>query len=1267
MNRRLTILNTLLIVLILISLPFMVMTVGAEAELVGSKHDFSFNEELAVPDKECLVCHETRTVGWPRDMTDEEAYFTQTSNPNYIPGGTIYCYDCHSSDIVDNDPDYTKFINVSLGRYIPQDVAFDSNMYGNDLTYDSSDSDEEYGYYESSGSGHKINSDPPGLEGISQDDKLPCGDCHNPHNVEPTNEVFIKGELGGKTVSNLKASTQTRSGTGTGREICTKCHGYGDIGASVTFRDVNPLYNSTSVIVKTPSNITQHNSSDSTPCVDCHKHNGIGASCGGCHSSMSKSHDTHETAVFGPNMASCSGAGGCHKGGHSGVFNDDLPLATTGVCDDCHSPDGGYDGVDSSGDSVGAKDNWGNGVYGSNNTLIPGKEKWCVGCHDDEPATIDTVDAPKVGGDGSTFGYFITGHGADDKVPCDACHNVDITHFDGEARTYSFDSGYYGPSQSGVAYASGYRLKYVNGEVPLMIPANYGTTFSYNAQTMRDDAFRLCIDCHDSTKIFDDTPGDGIDSNFRASFPNPPRGYSYGVGSGGDTNEHVAHIMNYIGPFADSDWDALTTGPGGSGGSDTTMACSNCHNVHGASTVFGSTNEVMIRDGSLAGRTGYGFSYVIEDTGSGGYPMVTSTGANKSLSVGAIFRNNTANMCGGSMCHGSPTPPAASGYDASGSSWGTYLEYYRPYNLFEIWLTPPAITCDDLNGASALIDSSVTTANTLDTGTDQYVVFDLGGSYTIPSIKMYTDGNSYTWDVFMGNDTTGSCSSSPSWGTLVVNDWTTPVVNDWTKAYLATPTTAKYIKLLRRDTGGDLSANSLYEFMFDPPNANLTFDADEDTEVHVYDPEGRHVGVNPDTDDIDCEIPGADINTTTQTVYLSKLSVGEYKIILDGEENHEYELTVTGESEDGELINEVFTGDIAENEQHYSAVEVDTTDPDNILISFAEEPEETIVIEEGYEYNVIFDGLYPEIDMVEISLFEVDVNNSSGMPQDMEVVSSCMVNSSGSGDFVLRFEDVEDAERINFVYKINMAGEWIELPWEIDGDDVIVTMEAGDPPVVFAQDTSQPTPTPTPPTAGGGRGGGSTAPSSGIKTDSSGRVLVTYTEESNDRTARITIPEGTIALDSEEKPLESISISSTPFEGILGVYTLTPDGSTFDPEIELVIRYDQHDTEDMDLTIKILDDGRWTDLETTIDSDMGTATAKISHFSVYGLFGKENQKSSFSMGSFTGEEIASEDAVTTPTLEVVEIEPQSTVSWIMILIAIFALVMLIGLIIMGKR
>jgi hypothetical protein len=1083
----------------------------ASTTITDSKHDFTFNASLT-PKGECSACHNIR-IGepflWTRNLTEEEAYFNQTSNPNYVVSPTIYCYDCHDNhETVDNNPDYRFFINESLGRYIPQDAAFDGNMTGNTLTYDSSPSDNESGYYEtippntapptdgSSTSGHYIKSNPSGLMNINQGDKVPCTDCHEPHNSEPTNEVFLRGSayfpLGGKVVSNLKASTKTRSGTGTGRTICVNCHGNSDAGQSVRFVDINEDYGSTERIVQTPSGVSAHASTENSSCSPCHSHDapvhGGGDGCEDCHGHDAGyggvtggagtyfSHSTHtendSDDLKGPNI-NCSD---CHDIGSYPDFADNATtLAATTVCDNCHSPNGSFDGVND--EAIGAKTNWEEGVYESEDLKV-GKEQWCVGCHDSDPSTIADVNAPDVGGNDSTYGYFSTGHGRTGKVLCADCHNVTAPHVDGDARTYGFNSSYYDPGQSGVAYAAGYRLKYVGGAVPLMIPANYGTTFSYNAQTMKDNAFRLCFDCHDSSKILDDTPGDGIDSNFKASLPNPPRDYSYAWGSGADTNEHVAHLMNYVGPFGDSDWDTSTTGTGGSDGRDSLHACSNCHNVHGAAGTHGSTNEVMIRDGRLAGRTGYGFSYVLEDVGSGGYPWVTSSGATQAISNGSIFRNNTANMCGGPMCHGDPTPPVGSSYNTSGSSWGTYLEYYRPPILLEYWLSPTAIHCSNLSNASALIDNSTTTGNTLDTGTDQYVVFDLGGCYTVTSIKMYTDGNSYTWNVSMGNDTGDpSCCNYSNWGATVLENWATPYVG-WNETNLSTPTTARYLKLMRSDGSGDLNASSLFEFMFDPPEAKLTYELHSYADLHIYDPAGRHVGMNYDTGELENQIPGAICSFgEVQTVSLPKLAVGEYKVILKGTGTGDYELVVTGESEGAKLISATFEGTITEDEIHDATTEVNTAEIGNITIT-VDEPLEPTVQTVGVD-NVTLAGLYPAIDKVEVERITIEDVNTASMPKVVLVHSVYMIDTTGSGEFVLRFDDVETAEDVTAVYKIAHDGSWILLPSTVNGSTVEVTLGAGDPPVVFAyavQSEPTPTPTPTPPPAAGGGGPGGPLP-----------------------------------------------------------------------------------------------------------------------------------------------------------------------------------------------
>ena len=105
--------------------------------------------------------------------------------------------------------------------------------------------------------------------------------------------------------------------------------------------------------------------------MDTHKTMGAGAYYG-----STQSHATHtEGSSKGPETPLV--CGNCHDVDHYPL------LAGTNVCNNCHSPDGTYDGVDDS--EIGAKTNWSSGVYNSD-FLQPGKEKWCAGCHDEMPA-----------------------------------------------------------------------------------------------------------------------------------------------------------------------------------------------------------------------------------------------------------------------------------------------------------------------------------------------------------------------------------------------------------------------------------------------------------------------------------------------------------------------------------------------------------------------------------------------------------------------------------------------------------------------------------------------------------------------------------------------------------------------------------------------------------------------------------------------------------------------------------------------------------------
>ncbi|MEW6378506.1 MAG: hypothetical protein AB1611_02735 [bacterium] len=96
----------------------------------------------------------------------------------------------------------------------------------------------------------------------------------------------------------------------------------------------------------------------------------------------------HQSSSRGPQV-NCTY---CHADPYPGYLNDGLLLDDTTVCDQCHSPTGQFNGTGS------AKDNWQDGGVYNGNQLKPGREKWCVNCHDDGACTINGVPAPNIAG-----------------------------------------------------------------------------------------------------------------------------------------------------------------------------------------------------------------------------------------------------------------------------------------------------------------------------------------------------------------------------------------------------------------------------------------------------------------------------------------------------------------------------------------------------------------------------------------------------------------------------------------------------------------------------------------------------------------------------------------------------------------------------------------------------------------------------------------------------------------------------------------------------
>ncbi len=268
-----------------------------------------------------------------------------------------------------------------------------------------------------------------------------------------------------------------------------------------------------------------------------------------------------------------------------GFFN----LNETDVCDICHSPDGAYDGVDDP--VIGAKNNWRTGgVYAADGTLKAGKEKWCVGCHDQGTAVINGRQAPDVGGNGTTYGFYVSGHGSKAQE-CQDCHDLTANHnFDGQ-KTYraALDN-----------YQAGYRLKDVNGQPPMNIPLDEAP-YDTRSCDFDENNYRLCLTCHaeqgpatmgTAQNLFTNTDDGGqeCETNYPGSNPyyvgpagemitgfrnESSAGFSFG--SDVPANGHWDHLVDFSYLFGPLLWKSDDTGIPNS-----RMSCPACHNPHGA-------------------------------------------------------------------------------------------------------------------------------------------------------------------------------------------------------------------------------------------------------------------------------------------------------------------------------------------------------------------------------------------------------------------------------------------------------------------------------------------------------------------------------------------------------------------------------------------------------------------------------------------------------------------------------------------------------------
>ena len=461
-------------------------------------------------DAMCLECHNE----W--DQKDNHGYishpvgddFLATGNAN--PGeyfskpqntgnggislveGAVTCTSCHGVHFTDSDAATVD----GPGQVL-------SNSDGKLLKTDGPDSGELSAICQSC---HDY-----ALHGRASSEEVGCMTCHDSHfyaGDDPNYYLLRKevttatyGAVSGLDYSSsnaindaLKYTVWNDQADGPAGGYCERCHGDAkDINGGDSNHNAGAIC--TDCHIHSVNTFSHSSSGAEDRCDACHGHDGdynyetglVNTGIGTAHS-----HSTHvELDEFDGARGPGIDCDVCHdmtnlpffKSGTDSNGDSQFNLAETDVCNTCHSPGGAYDGVNNA--TFGAKPNWDTGIYDADG-IISGKERWCVSCHDDSPANSKAdgsgVDARTVTGNNTTWGFYVSGHGADPAISCISCHDTSKKHI---------DHNYYP-----LFYLAN---DYDNDDV--VNPTNYrfypgkGMELPYNGDGRTED-FKLCYSCH---------------------------------------------------------------------------------------------------------------------------------------------------------------------------------------------------------------------------------------------------------------------------------------------------------------------------------------------------------------------------------------------------------------------------------------------------------------------------------------------------------------------------------------------------------------------------------------------------------------------------------------------------------------------------------------------------------------------------------------------------------------------------------------------------
>ncbi|WP_340818146.1 S8 family serine peptidase [Methanolobus sp. WCC4] len=227
--------------------------------------------------------------------------------------------------------------------------------------------------------------------------------------------------------------------------------------------------------------------------------------------------------------------------------------------------------------------------------------------------------------------------------------------------------------------------------------------------------------------------------------------------------------------------------------------------------------------------------------------------------------------------------------------------------------------------------------------------------------------------------------------------------------------------------------------------STITFILHSHVDLHVYDPLGRHVGMNYQTGEFEIQIPKATYEKEPEEkLTIPELESGNYRIILIANSDGDYNLEITGSVENNTVFNKNYSGIVEQGEVYESSLNVAMLTGLSIHNKAPTISDNTVSLgTEDSCISVLSDnGIIEDLILLDDSALPLAGKPNVDFPHGFISCNITDLNTGQSVNLTLSYPSVIPENSLYWICQ--KTEEWYQLPVKSNNGDNIIVIEIKD-------------------------------------------------------------------------------------------------------------------------------------------------------------------------------------------------------------------------------